>query len=203
MRNPKTFSVTSMPVLVQLLAHPVRPAEHHHIQQQHEHQDAERHSEDAERRRLGGDRHEADDAHRVEQIGHGQRELRELHRVFPGGAMAVAGGWPEHHPHRQHEQDHATGDGQGSDREVQQHAQQLAQHHEHDGHRRRCGQHLALDPPLGRQVKGSRDFQERDQRELRPDTDQQDQEGVDRTGSGDRGLIHLPSVAGAQPSRPV
>lgn len=43
-------------------------------------------------------------------------------------------------------------------------------------------------------VKGSGDFQERDQRELRPDTDQQYQERVDRTGSGDRCLIHPPSV---------
>ena len=41
------------------------------------------------------------------------------------------------------------------------------------------------------------DFQERDERDLRPDTDQQYQERVDRTGSGDRCLIHLPRMAEA------
>jgi hypothetical protein len=104
-------------------------------------------------------------------------------------------GGPEHHPHREHEQDHAAGDRQRPDREVQQRAQQFAQHHQHDGHCGRRGQHLALHLPLGGRVKGSGDFQERDQRELRADADQQYQERVDRTGSGDRCLIHPPSVA--------
>jgi threonine dehydrogenase-like Zn-dependent dehydrogenase len=97
-------------VLIQLLTHPVRPAEHRHIYQQDEHQDAELHGQNAQRLGLSRDRHQADDAHRVQQVRHRQRELRKLHRVFPGGAVAAAVRRPEHHPHREHEQDHAAGD---------------------------------------------------------------------------------------------
>jgi hypothetical protein len=83
--------------------------------------------------------------------------------------------------HRLHEQDHAASDGQRSDTEVQHCAQQLAQHHEYQGHCRCDGQHLALHLPPGGRVKGSCDGQDRDQRELWPDTDQQYQECIDRT----------------------
>jgi hypothetical protein len=47
--------------------------------------------------------------------------------------------------------------------------------------RARGDQHRALHAPLGRRVQGTCHLQERDQRELRPDADQQQQERVDRT----------------------
>ena len=119
-RKPKTFSVTSMRLSSSLSLTRFAQRNTTTSMQQDEHEDAELHGEDAERLRLGGDRHQADDADRVEQVGHGQRELRKLHRVLASGAVAAAGRRAEHHPHREHEQDQATGDRQGSDREVQQ-----------------------------------------------------------------------------------
>jgi hypothetical protein len=77
---------------------------------------------------------------------------------------------------------------------VQQRAQQFAQHHQQHGYYRRRGQHPALHLAFGGLVEGRGHFQERDQRQLRPDAYQQYQKRVDRTGRGDRGLVHLPSL---------
>ena len=61
----------------------VRPAEHHYVYQQDHPEDADGHGENSERVQLGRDRHQADDADRVEQVRHGEGELSELQGVFP------------------------------------------------------------------------------------------------------------------------
>ena len=77
---------------------------------------------------------------------------------FPGGEIVAATGLREHHPHRMDEQDHATGDRQGADGEVQQDTQQLAEHDQDKGHGGRGDQHLAAHTPLRCRVKRRRDI---------------------------------------------
>jgi hypothetical protein len=173
-------------VFVELVADSAREPEHRHVHAEDKHKKAEFDGEDADRLRFGGDGDQADDAHRVEQVRHGQRELRELDRILPAARGAAVRRRFEHHRGREYEEDHAARDRQRSDREVQQTPQQLAQHHQHYGNGRRGGQHLAQHAPLRRAVQGRRDFQERYQSEFRPDADQQHQERVDRAGRGDR-----------------
>jgi hypothetical protein len=68
---------------------------------------------------------------------------------------------------------------------VQQAAEQLAQHDEGEGHRRRRDQHLSGHALGGRGVQRRGDLQEGDERDLGSDADKQHQERVDHTGSGD------------------
>ena len=73
-------------------------------------------------------------------------------------------------------------------------AQQFTQDHERYGHGRRRAQHLALHPLSGGVVQGRGGLQERDQRELGPDADEQHEEGVDNVGCRNRCLVHGPLI---------
>ncbi len=60
------------------------------------------------------------------------------------------------------------------------------EHRDHAG----GGEHLAHHQPLGRHVNRGGDLQERHERDLRPDADEQQQEGVDHQVDIDRRVIH-------------
>jgi hypothetical protein len=147
----------------------------------------------------------------LSRIGHGQRELRQLHRILPSGEMAAAA-LPEHHPHRRHEQDHSARGRQRPDRDVRQKARGSS-----PSTMRATATVAAVTIISGCTlllVAGLREAgisHGRDQRELGPNADQRHRERVDRTGSGDRCLVHrrsvaemksvLPGLPGNQPAR--
>src|SRR6202011_789316 len=88
-------------------------------------QDADDDGDDRDRGGFcrGGD--QDDDPGRVEQIGHGEREDGDLHRVLVFGRVAVAVpvARPEDHGDRDDEQEVRAGDRRGGGGEVQQRGQ--------------------------------------------------------------------------------
>src|SRR5262249_33044232 len=192
------------PARVQLAADRRGPAEHHDVEHEHHDEHAHGDAQDGERAGLGRQGDQDHDPGRVEQVGHGQREDGDLHGVpadelvatAGGDAVAAAGGvaLAEHHGGRDDQQDDAAGDAERARREVQQPGKQAAEDQQQRGDQGGGGQHLAPDAALGgfRHARGH--AEERNQRDLGPDPDQEQQDRVDDEGGVQRSELFHPGT---------
>jgi hypothetical protein len=96
----------------------------------------------------------------------------------------------EHHGDRDDEQDDPARDAQRARREVQQPGQHAAEDEQEDGDRGGGGQHLAQDAALGHLGHPGGHLEERHQRDLGSDSDQEQQERVDDEGDVQRLEFH-------------
>ena len=100
---------------------------------EHNDEGSEHHAEQLPRVGVTRERHEGDDADRVQEVGHRQRKIGDQHWVLFLERLIPFLPRAQHHRHRDDQQHDAAGDGEGADREVQEPGQELTQQQKEDG----------------------------------------------------------------------